>query len=176
MPSPFLFRRSVWGVQTVAGVFVLSLSASVGGTDAFRADTPRKPTEGTYVLQPKADGSYSYNALTFEARIAPDGHVTFKDLHGAAGLTVLGMPLFGAPEPPGRRPSLERTISDWLRPNPKLTIPFSLPENPGFADPTLALPADMRRPMGPTLFGLTGTFDLTDELMLQAGQGWYRFF
>ena len=173
-PSLLLPRRSAWGVNAVAGIVVLRFCAPAAATSVVKAEGRPKPTEGTYVLQPAADGGYTYNAKTFEARIARDGHVTFKDVHGSAGLTVLGMPLFGAPEPPGGRPSLSLAISDWLRPNPKRPIPFSLPESPGFADPTLALPAEMRRPLGPMLVGVTGTFDLTDELMLQTGQGWYR--
>jgi hypothetical protein len=114
-----------------------------GATGLLRAN------EGTYVLRRAPDGGYTYNALTFEARIAPDGHVTFNDMRGSAGATLLGSPLFGAPEPSGGRPSLQRVITDWLRPKPDRASPFSLPEHPELADPLLALPVDMRRPLGP---------------------------
>lgn len=131
--------------------------------------------EGTYILQRTSDGGYVHSDQRFEAHIAPDGQVTFKDVHGHVGVSLLGLPLFGDPSARGERPSVQRALSDWVRPNPKRAIPFSLPEQPGFADPVLALPAEMRRPMGPMLITVSGTFDLTDELMLRFGQGWYRY-
>jgi hypothetical protein len=140
---------------------------------------PARANEGSYALSRTSDGGYRYRDMRFEARIAPDGHVTFEDVHVSGDIYVLGLPLLGKKgrSADDQRPSLATTLGRLLkgdRTRPFVREPF--PFHRYHADPWLALPRDItERPPGPLFVTATGTFDLTDELMRMVGQDPYRY-
>ncbi|MES1204453.1 MAG: hypothetical protein ABUS79_00825 [Pseudomonadota bacterium] len=144
-------------------------------------NTAPRPNEATYHLRRTADGGYVVDDIRFHALIAPDGHVTFQDIHGGAVPKFLGFPLQLGRGPTDQRPSLLGALQKTLRRDSNRPFPgrpldgFSVSDPQGVWDPALRLPAlGMPQPFIP-LVSVTGTFDLTDELMSGAGQGWYRF-
>jgi hypothetical protein len=88
-----------------------------------------------------------FDDLRFQAVVAPDGHVTFKDRHGSADLQILGIPLRLGRTDGTARPSLLGVIERTLRPDPNRVFPTKPPldypvlDPTGIWDPALRLPA-----------------------------------
>ncbi len=133
---------------------------------------PTRPNEGRYDLERTADGGYHYRDIRFDARVAPDGHVTFTDAHMRLETRVLGIPLRKYERGSDGRPSLAAALRQVLRGDPDRPLPACVANNPYRNDPQ----APLTNPHWcPPLLAVVGTFDLTDEVMKATGQGWYRF-
>jgi hypothetical protein len=136
---------------------------------------PIDKLEGSYPLHQWGDG-YVYQDSKFEARVAPDGTVSFKDKHGTVSLVTPWSwmsKLRGKPEPP----LPERTAQDpaagrrapWLPPpeqtqNPKRSMPqeeVCPPSSSCYSQSTYSA------------IQVVGSFDLTDEIMRALGQDPY---
>lgn len=146
-------------------------------TGPFVFSPPTRPNEGTYVLRPTPDGGFEYEDLRFHARITPDGHVTFTDVRlRLERPTIFGVPLKGHSGISDVRPSLAETLTKALRGDRNRPIPFTPHSRPRDAENLWAIPPSMSLPpMGPMFTYVSGSFDLTDELMRATGQGWYRY-
>jgi len=131
--------------------------------------------EASYPLRRRGDG-YVYEAPTFEARVARDGVVTFKDKHGAGARLLSPLSsLKDLPRPKG--PTLESTVRGRFdkrrrKPRPPATDPAPLPNA---IDWQLVCPrgSSCDRRMDVALLQVRGSFDLTDELMRARGQDSY---
>ena len=131
--------------------------------------------QATYGLVRSGEG-YVYDASQFEARVARDGVVSFKDKHGSAAFSFSFFPFLGkTPRPRG--PTLESTFRDYFDRRRR-----SQPEPPPEPDP---LPRRIEQnevcPPGsschwqplPVAIEVHGSFDLTDEIMRSLGQDPY---
>lgn len=143
-----------------------------------------------YELRRAPNGDLVYEAPGFTARVARDGSVSFHDKH----LTLSVLPLLLQPRsrarvPISSVPSLEAVIRGRGQPPPpppdlvqdssvaygsRLPIPTVTPYRPD--------PREACRYPDPCFFGaagvwvsVSGTMDLTDEVMRLAGQDPYRF-
>jgi hypothetical protein len=170
-----------WGlVAALAG-------APAGGPDAGVARDARPPAwvpqskrvdlaeEAYYGLRRQGDG-YVYEGPQFVARVARDGVVTFQDrrlsVHDLWPISSVGKSAAGRPGP-----TLESTLRDYLgkrrRPPPESPVePAPLP--PGIDWNAVCPPhssCDMR--MLPMLVQVSGSFDLTDEIMRARGRDPY---
>lgn len=181
--------KTVWLALSLFGLMPATGGAS---PEAANTDPPRtgpfvftpparpRPHEGTYQLRPTPDGGYQYQDLRFQARIAPDGHVSFTDVRVRLERpTILGVPLDLARQDrsggPGARPSLADTLMKALRGDPNRPVPFTAHSRPRDAEELWAIPPTPSSPLGPMFVSISGTFDLTDELMRATGQGPYRY-
>jgi hypothetical protein len=134
---------------------------------------PIDTLEGSYGLRKWGEG-YVYEDDKFEARVAPDGTVGFKDKHAAASLFTpfswIGksraqqLRQQHLPERSTRDP-VEYRRTPWIAPPGPSENPRTMPQGercpPGSS--CYALPA-------PTAVQVRGNFDLTDELMRALGK------
>jgi len=159
------------------------LAPLVTGPDSFARRSPQ------YLLQRATDGTGDliYEGGAFTARVRRDGSVDFRDHRLRFTLLPLLFGLGPTPKPPV--PSLEEVIRQRLTrsaPAPaidrdqstteygsRLPIPEVTPFRP---DPREACryPSDCFFHARTVLLTVTGSFDLTDELMRIGGQDPYR--
>lgn len=160
-----------------------SPDAGVTAAAGPRADSgPPPPRAGEYPLRPSKSGSGEliYEGKGFSAYVARDGAVRFVDKH----LTLLTLLPFLPVSGPQNIPSLQATVTGLLRhgkvpqrdprtPNDTsfLVNPLLTPYRP---DPREAC-RQCSEPLDLLPIGLTGTFDLTDEVMRISGQDPYRY-
>jgi hypothetical protein len=136
--------------------------------------------QGTYNLRRAGEG-YIYDDARFEARIARDGVVTFKNKRGHITAISASLIPFLGKGPAPRGPTLESTIRDYLRkrrggspPPPEVEPPPPLPRK---MEPSEVCPPSSScyvRPL-PTAIEVRGSFDLTDEIMRAHGQDPYAY-
>jgi hypothetical protein len=150
----------------------------------------KSPVREEYELQRAKDGSRDllYESPAFVARVARDGSVVFRDKRFSLSLwprffrpRVFGPPVMGVP-------SLQSFLRDGGRPNripPELADESTTAYGAGLPIPTTTPlrpdPREACRYPRPCFFdavvtvvSVTGTFDLTDELMRLAGHDPYR--
>ena len=171
-------------------LFVIVLAAGSGGgrdAGAGRGDArpPWVPTtkpvrvseEAYYGLRRSGDG-YVHDTPNFEAHVARDGVVSFKDKHASvAGLFFPIGALKNLPRPKG--PTLESTLRDRLgkrRRSPSPPPPAEPPPPlPNTIDWNAICPpgSTCDKRLDPTLLQVRGNFDLTDEIMRAHGQDPY---
>ena len=153
-------------------VVLLSILGADAGAPLW---LPRSPPvdlaeQASYRLRRDGEG-YVYEDSRFQARIARDGVVTFKDKRGGVSL-----PGFFSKGPKPKGPTLESTIRDYLgkgkrrraKPPPELEPPL----------PTRKMEPSEVCPPGSSCYVLPvpisvevrGSFDLTDEIMRGMGQ------
>jgi hypothetical protein len=131
--------------------------------------------EAYYGLRREGDG-FVYRADQFEAHVARDGIVTFKDKH-ITGLDIWPFTSFGKSLPRPKGPTLESTLRDYFskrrraapKPEPEPEIP------PGRIDWNDVCPPNSPCNMQPQklMVQVSGNFDLTDEIMRALGQDPY---
>jgi hypothetical protein len=179
--------KTVWLALSLFGLAPATAGAGPDAPDGgpprtgpFVFTPPARRNEGTYPLRPTPEGGYEYDDLRFRARIAPDGHVAFTDVRARLDRpSILGFPLDftlkSRSGPNDARPSLAETMMKALRGDPHKPLPFTPHSRPRDAEKFWAIPPTPSLPMGPTFISISGTFDLTDELMRATGQGWYRY-
>jgi hypothetical protein len=154
---------------------VLLLSSLLAAPPGAPAATLSQPL--VYRIKRHERGGYVYDATTFQASIADDGAVRFRDDHGVFDLLWIA-----APQPlPEGTPTLEGSIRKVLghvrRRNPAAPPPpaprAAAPQTPGGA----VLEICERRPcVDPQrVVGFLGaTFDITDEVMRLHGDDPYH--
>ncbi len=130
--------------------------------------------QALYDLRRSGDG-YVYDTPNFEARVARDGVVTFKDRK--IGFGGLGLPWKPLPYPSG--PTLESTLRDHFdkrrrAPPPPAAEPPPLPNTIDWNAVCSRGSACNVQP-DPTLVQVQGKLDLTDELMRAHGQDPYAW-
>ena len=169
-------------------VLVVVLAAGPGGSPAAGAGReaarpswaptakPVQVSEEAYYGLRRSGNGYVHEAPTFEAHVARDGVVTFKDKHAsAAGLFFPFGALKDLPRPKG--PTLESTIRGHFdkrrrAPAEPATEPDPLPNRiDGEAICPQGSTCD-KRP-DPTLLQVRGNLDRTDEIMRARGQDPY---
>ena len=85
----------------------------------WRSPCPKlSPNAGEYVLNRAPGGAYVYDDYRFDARIAPDGHVTFVDKPFRLETRVFGVLSQKYRRPGDRRPALVQAIEQVLRDDP----------------------------------------------------------
>jgi hypothetical protein len=130
--------------------------------------------EAYYGLRREGDG-YVYESAQFEAHVARDGVVSFRDKHGSLNLWPLPSSFTSAPRPKG--PTLESTLRDHFdkrrRPTPPpAPEPGPPPHRIDWND--LYPEGSNGDPRGkPMMLTVQGNFDLTDEIMRAYGQDPY---
>jgi hypothetical protein len=136
---------------------------------------PKAPPldHGDYLLTPVRGGGYMYDEHRFTARIAPDGHVTFRDKPFRLEVRVLGVLSEKYRRAGDGRPSLVQAIEQVLRGDPDRPI-----------SPMVEVcehPVDMMLPgVAPciatkTLIRVRGSFRFVDDLLFMTGSGWVRY-
>jgi hypothetical protein len=173
-------------MHAVCAVLIASLAADAGvrldaGLPRWLPTLRRADLEegATYGLRRWGEG-YVYDNPKFEARVARDGVVTFKDRHGSVGLSIF--PFNMLPKGPGR--SQERAAPA------RIIDPSSTRRGPWLPTPQQPPVYDRRIPQqeicprepdsscyvlpSANLVGVSGSFDLTDEIMRMLGQDPYR--
>jgi hypothetical protein len=165
----------------VSPAFVLSLA--VLGIDAGAPPWLPRPhpidlsDQVTYNLRRAGDG-YVYDDPRFEARVARDGVVTFKDKHAHAHVafpTFLFLEKGAGP----KGPTLESTLRDYLSKGRRgKAEPEALPPSPPLhkLEQTEICPPSSScyfLPSPPKSVEVRGSFDLTDEIMRAHGQDPY---
>jgi hypothetical protein len=155
-------------------VLALSRDAGVNPDSAIPAWAPRlRPAvdvEGSYGLHPWGRG-YFYEDGKFEAQVAPDGTVKFKDKRGSAAF----MRPWAANTPRPQAPLPERTARDpaTARRAPWLPPPEPAQNAPRRQEPVEVCPPSSSCYAGPpnqTPLNVSGGFDLTDEIMRSLGK------
>jgi hypothetical protein len=170
----------------LAWVLLLAGLGSDGGADrdagppAWLPQTKRidLADEAAYGLRREGTG-YAYESPHFEAKVARDGLVSFKDRHGSAALSIFPFSLMKNAQTRRYGPAVGDTARDptasrrapWLAP---------LPENTPAQRPLVQseiCPPNSSCYVPPTanIVEVRGTFDLTDELMRALGQDPYSF-
>jgi hypothetical protein len=160
-------------------VLLATLAVDAGTPRWLPSTRPIDLSERTYNLRRAGEG-YVYDDVRFEARIARDGVVTFKDKRGYVSVPTL--PYLGKGPPP-QGPTLEGVIRDYLRnrrrhgppsPPPELEPPPPLSRK---LEPSEVCPP--RSPCHvlpvPSSVEVRGGFDLTDEIMRAHGQDPYAY-
>jgi hypothetical protein len=148
------------------------------------------PADRQYDLQRAKDGTGDlvYEAPGFTARIARDGAVRFIDRHFRPLSAWSFVPFAPSPTPAGRpspqglmvdllagrKPRRLSPVDESAAPAPPMLIPRMTPYRP---DPSevCRYPRPCYFQAGLVIVGVSGTFDLTDELMRLAGQDPYRY-
>lgn len=124
---------------------------------------------GSYGLRLSGQG-YVYDDPKFEARVAADGTVTFKDKHGSVGLSPLDWAKKGRAQP---SPARDRDIKESPRRAPWLPPPEATQGPTREPEPTEICPRGSSCytpiPMGQNMVAVTGSFDLTDEIQRALG-------
>ena len=151
--------------------------ARVDSTGIARA-TPSPAEPLTLKSATDGSGDLVYEGPGFVARIAGDGSVQFKDNHVSAINFLPWLPTTG----PRNVPSVQSTVTELLR-GKKAPAPTNVPNDTSFLlvppptpyrpDPREACRQCDLPPMLP-LLGVSGNFDLTDEVMRLSGQDPYR--
>jgi hypothetical protein len=132
---------------------------------------PVDSVEGSYALHKWGEG-YFYEDARFEARVAPDGTVGFKDKRGSATFIPLSWAVKGTDKRPAPLP--ERSAKDpaagrrapWLPPPEQTRTPSRMPPKEELCPPG----SRCWFPPSATVIGVEGTFDLTEELMRTLGK------
>jgi hypothetical protein len=123
-----------------------------------------------YPLRQVRDG-YLYTNPHFEARVGRDGLVSFKDKHGS-----VSFPFFERGARP-RGPTLESALRDYLgkrRGREASPPPEPAPPPRGMVQSEICPPgSSCYFPPTANIIAVSGTFDLTDELMRGLGQDPY---
>jgi hypothetical protein len=131
------------------------------------------PDHGDYLLTREPGGGYTYDEHRFTARIAPDGHVTFRDKPFRLEVRVFGVLSDKYRRAGDGRPSLVQAIEQVLRGDPERPI-----------SPMVEVcehPVDMMFPgLAPcigtkTLITIRGSFAFVDDLLFMTGSGWVRY-
>jgi hypothetical protein len=171
---------------------LLWLAAADGGAPA-RAPSLLAPIpplnaapsgDRTYELRRGKDGDLVYDSPGFTAHIARDGTARFVDKH----FTIMPPWAFLAPVSAPRGPTLQSTIKDLLAHRPPkrgARAEGEAPSGPPSLVPQMSPyrpdPSEICRYPRPCFFeakvvliGVTGTFDLTDEIMRLHGEDPYR--
>ena len=131
------------------------------------------PNEGEYVLSRAPGGGYVFDDYRFDARIAPDGHVTFHDKHFRLETRVFGVSAEKYRRAGDKRPSLVQAIEQVMRGDPDRPISPMVEVCQQRVD--MILPGLAPCILTATPIPVRGSFALTDELMYLTGQGWYRY-
>jgi len=131
------------------------------------------PNMGDYLMMPTAGGGYVYDDYRFVARVAADGHVTFKDKKFRLETRVFGVLSEKYRREDDRRPSLVQAIEQVLRNDPDRPISPMLEVCQQRVD--MILPGLAPCIMTATPISIRGSFALVDELLNFGGQGWYRY-
>jgi hypothetical protein len=131
------------------------------------------PNMGEYLMTPTAGGGYVFDDYRFVARVAPDGHVTFKDKHFRIETRVFDVLSEKYRRAGDHRPSLVQAIEQVLRNDPHRPISPMVEVCQQRVD--MLLPG-----LAPCILTLTpihirGSFALTDELLNLTGNGWYKY-
>ena len=147
------------------------LSVVAGGPALATAGGVRpevRPNEGTYTLWRGPDRTHVFRHPEFEARVAPDGHVVFEDAHPPA-IGPFGKTYRRAGD---ERPSLAGALQDVARADRRQRSVVDAPVCAHNPDPRLPPSAKCRRSALP--ISVSGSFDLTDEMLDRVGPGWNR--
>jgi hypothetical protein len=133
---------------------------------------PDHTLEGSYGLRKWGEG-YLYQDQKFEARVAPDGTVSFKEKHGDASLftpfswiarTRAQQRQRALPERPGRDPVAYRQ-TPWIAPPEPRSAARDVPQD------EICPPSSSCSALPPrTALQVTGGFDLTDEILRAMGK------
>jgi hypothetical protein len=175
------------------GLALAALLAADGGVGPPAAPSlvsrPVKAAERTYELRPAKDGTGDlvYEATAFTARVARDGAARFVDKHIGLAKGWSLIPFIPLPMPSGR-PSLQGVVLDFLGkrrgapprppdgneppPDPPMPVPNVSRYRPDPREACRYPQACYFQPV-PTV-GVTGSFDLTDELLRFNGEDPYR--
>ena len=114
-----------------------------------------------------------YDDFRFSARVAPDGHVTFKDKKFRLETRVFGVLSEKYRREGDSRPSLVQAIEQVLRNDPDRPISPMLEVCQQRVD--MILPGLAPCIMTATPITIRGSFALVDELLNYGGQSWYRY-
>src|SRR5262245_6034171 len=136
---------------------------------------PKTPPldRGEYVMMPVRGGGYVYDDFRFTARVAPDGHVSFSDRHIRLDTRVFVVLSQNYRTEGDSRPSLIQAIEQVIRNAPDRPISPMLEVCQQRVD--MLLPGLAPCVLTATPISITGSFDLTDELMNLTGNGWYKY-
>jgi hypothetical protein len=134
---------------------------------------PLDTVEGSYRLRKWGEG-YVYEDSKFEARVAPDGTVSFKDMHGGASLFT---PFSWI----GKSRAQQRTLPERTGRDPVAyrRTPWVAPPDPPSNSHTMPMEevcppsSSCYFPERQMMVEARGSFDLTDELMRALGKGPY---
>lgn len=155
-------------------LLALSKDAGVSPDSAIPAWAPRlRPpadVQGSYGLHRWGRGFY-YEDNKFEARVAPDGTVTFKAKRGSAAFARPWQANTARPQ----APLADRTARDpsFARRAPWLSTPSTTPVSPREQEPLEVCPpwsSCYAGPLQQNVVGVSGSFDLTDEIMRALGK------
>jgi hypothetical protein len=131
----------------------------------------------TYGLRKSGEG-YVYENPKFEARIARDGVVTFKDRHGSARLSLFPFNLLPKSATRKQGPAVPSRLGDPTanRHAPWLPTPAQPPVYDRRPPQEEICPPDSACYALPSasMISVSGSFDLTDEIMRMLGQDPYR--
>jgi len=120
--------------------------------------------------------SYTYETPHFQARVARDGVVSFKDKHGSSSFAFPFFPFIGSAPPP-RGPTLESTLRDHFskRRRPPPEPPAEPAPLPNRLEQNEVCPRNSpcHWESLPLAIVVQGSFDLTDEIMRGLGQDPY---
>ena len=136
---------------------------------------PADTLEGSYPLAKWGQG-YVYQDSKFEARVAPDGTVSFKDKH-------IGASLFTPFSWIGKSRAQQQQLADrgardpaayrrtpWVAPPEPSSSPRTMPQ-----EEVCPPSSSCYFPQRSSLLQVTGSFDLTDEIMRALGKDPYAF-
>jgi len=143
---------------------------------------PKPPVDvsdrAVYRLRPEGEG-YIYDDQRFQARIARDGVVSFKDKRFNVSLPSLPGLDKGAKSV---GPTLESTLRDLLGRGKRRKGAPAVEPPPPPPDPRKLVPAEVCPPHSPcyvmplpNMVEVTGSFDLTDEIMRSRGRDPYAY-
>ena len=140
---------------------------------AIPAPPKLSPNAGEYVLNRAAGGAYVYDDYRFDARIAPDGHVTFVDKPFRLETRVFGVLSQKYRREGDRRPALVQAIEQVLRDDPDRPISPMVEVCEQRVDMILLglAPCVLTK----TPIHIRGSFAQLEDLMNLTGHGWYRY-
>jgi hypothetical protein len=131
------------------------------------------PNTGEYVLNRAPGGAYVYEDYRFDARIAPDGHVTFHDKAFRLETRVFGVLSQKYRREGDTRPSLVQAIEQVLRNDPDRPISPMVEVCEQRVD--MILPGLGPCVLTKTPIHIRGSFAQLEDLMNLTGHGWYRY-
>lgn len=142
------------------------LAPTLSGTPKQSTTDGAAGRDRVYALTPLPDSGYRYEDARFEAAIAPDGQVTFKDRHVLLEHVQVG------PLTLGKGAGGRWSVESWL-PDAKNRPRQSEDDLQRYH--ALSRPEDSRAsrglPPAPILISATVRFDLVDEFLRLIGQG-----
>ena len=122
------------------------------------------------------DEGYVWENEKFEAHVARDGVVSFKDKHGSATVSAFSVSIFGIGKarPQGKdATSNSKDVPPVLRPSWQL--PSQSPYDRSVPWDKICPPdVPCHLPPAPMMVDVSGSFDLTDEILGALGQSPYR--